>query len=94
MTSVISPASPRAVLSAQAPAQFPAFKPAPASLQHAANSQVIERQQAIENALSAALYFIRLPGTASALHAATGRTNRALTLLKNACTEAKNGDAA
>ncbi len=54
----------------------------------------IANQQAIENALSAALYFIRLPGTASALHAATGRANRALTLLKNACTEAKNGGAA
>ncbi|MEO6319431.1 MAG: hypothetical protein ABIR56_02050 [Polaromonas sp.] len=54
----------------------------------------IANQQAIENALTTALYFIRLPGTPSALHAATGRANRALTLLKNACTEAKNGGAA
>jgi hypothetical protein len=54
----------------------------------------IARQQAIENALSAALYFIRLPGTPSALHAATGRANRALSLLKQSCAEAKIGGAA
>jgi len=54
----------------------------------------IERQQAIENALSAALYFIRLPSTPSGLHAATGRANRALSLLKQACSEAKMGGAA
>ena len=54
----------------------------------------IERQQAIENALSAALYFIRLPSTHSGLHAATGRANRALSLLKQACSEASMGGAA
>jgi hypothetical protein len=54
----------------------------------------IARQQAIENALSAALYFIRLPGTPSALHAATGRANRALSLLKQSCADAKIGGAA
>ncbi len=54
----------------------------------------IERQQAIENALSAALYFIRLPSTESGLRAATGRANRALSMLKQACSEAKIGSAA
>ncbi|NDP61071.1 hypothetical protein [Polaromonas sp.] len=54
----------------------------------------IARQQAIENALTTALYFIRLPGTPSALHAATGRANRALSMLKQACSEAKIGGAA
>lgn len=45
----------------------------------------IERQQAIENALSMALHFVRQPGDAAAnLWAATARTNRALTLLKHA----------
>ena len=45
----------------------------------------IQRQQAIENALSMALYFTRQPGNASAnVWAATARTNRALTLLKHA----------
>jgi hypothetical protein len=45
----------------------------------------VTRQQAIENALSMALYFIRQPGdTASNVWAATARTNRALTLLKQA----------
>lgn len=45
----------------------------------------LERQQAIENALSMALYFIRQPGNCAAnLWAATARANRALTLLKQA----------
>ncbi len=45
----------------------------------------IQRQQAIENALSMALYFMRQPGDSAAnLWAATARTNRALTLLKQA----------
>lgn len=45
----------------------------------------IERQQAIENALSMALHFVRQPGDAAAnLWVATARTNRALTLLKQA----------
>lgn len=45
----------------------------------------IQRQQAIENALSMALYFTRQPGNAAAnVWAATARTNRALTLLKQA----------
>ncbi|MCU1500473.1 MAG: hypothetical protein JWM47_4426 [Acidimicrobiales bacterium] len=45
----------------------------------------IERQAAIENALSMALYFMRRPlGTSADLWAATARTNRALTLLKQA----------
>ena len=49
----------------------------------------IARQQAIENALSAALFHIRQPHTTTALWAATGRANRALAMLKQACAEAK-----
>jgi hypothetical protein len=46
----------------------------------------LERQQAIENALSTALYYVRQPNTSAAtLQAATGRANRALSLLKHAC---------
>jgi hypothetical protein len=46
---------------------------------------LVERQAAIENALTMALYFIRQPGTSAAnLWAATARANRALTLLKQA----------
>lgn len=52
------------------------------------------QQAAIENALSMALYFIRQPHTQSSLHAATGRANRALTLLKTACTDTQTGGAA
>jgi hypothetical protein len=45
----------------------------------------VERQAAIENALTMALYFIRQPGdSANNLWAATARANRALTLLKQA----------
>jgi len=51
------------------------------------NQANIERQQAIENALSAALYFIRLPHTESGLKAATGRAIRAASMLKQACAE-------
>ena len=54
----------------------------------------ITSQQAIENALSMALYFMRLPRTPSAIRAATGRANRALTLLKTACTDTQTGGAA
>lgn len=49
------------------------------------------RQQAIENALSMALWHVRHGDTAQALQAATGRTIRAASLLKQACTEATNG---
>lgn len=49
----------------------------------------LERQQAIENALSTALYYVRQPNTSAAtLRAATGRANRALSLLKHACAAA------
>ena len=51
----------------------------------------IDRQQAIENALTTALYFIRLPATDSGLRAATGRAIRATAMLKQACAEIQNG---
>ena len=54
----------------------------------------IDRQQAIENALSTALYFIRLPSTDSGLRAATGRAIRATAMLKQACAEISNGERA
>ena len=51
-------------------------------------SEPLARQQAIENALTTALYFIRLPHTESGLKAATGRAIRAASMLKQACSEA------
>ena len=54
----------------------------------------IERQHAIEHALRTALFHLRQPHTPAALYAATGRTSRALSLLKQACAEAKKGGAA
>ena len=53
----------------------------------------IDRQQAIENALTTALYFIRLPATDSGLRAATGRAIRAASMLKQACAEIQTGGA-
>lgn len=51
----------------------------------------IERQQAIENALTMALYFVRLPATESGLRAATGRAIRAASMLRQACAESVVG---
>ena len=51
------------------------------------NMPEITQQQAIENALSTALYFIRQPRSTKALQAATGRTMRAASMLKQACGE-------
>ena len=52
----------------------------------AVQEPTIASQQAIENALSMALYYVRQPAHSPAiLQAATARANRALTLLKQAC---------
>jgi hypothetical protein len=59
-----------------------------------ATTPEITRQQAIENALSTALYFIRQPHSTTALQAATGRAMRAASMLKQACSESSiNGRA-
>lgn len=47
----------------------------------------IERQQAIENALSAALWHVRHGTGQISMQAATGRTMRAASMLKQACIE-------
>ena len=56
---------------------------------HSSRAVFIRRvasQQAIENALSMALYYVRQPVHSPAmLQAATARANRALSLLKQAC---------
>ena len=62
-------------------------KAAPLGNTPAIYTNSIERQQAIENALSTALYFIRLPSTESGLKAATVRAIRAASMLKQACAE-------
>ena len=54
----------------------------------------VQRQIAIETALADALYYSRLPYSNRTLRATTARTRRALTLLKQACADAKNGSAA
>ena len=49
----------------------------------------IERQQAIENALSLALYYIRQNESPSNIHAATVKAVRAASMLKQACVESQ-----
>jgi hypothetical protein len=47
----------------------------------------IERQQAIENALSMALHYVRHADTQQAIQAATSKAIRAVSMLKQACAE-------
>ncbi len=49
----------------------------------------IARQQAIENALSAALWHIRHGTDQISIQAATGRAIRAASMLKQACAESR-----
>ena len=93
MTHVISLASARAANPVHTSAQTPTFKPVPARRAPVLDAPALERQQAIENALSMALYFIRLPSTESGLKAATGRAIRAVSMLKQACAESTSGRA-
>ncbi|MBS0408184.1 MAG: hypothetical protein JSS17_17820 [Proteobacteria bacterium] len=67
---------------------------APCMAQPGRTLDPIQRQAAIENALSTALYFMRRTGDAPAdraahLWAATARAHRALSLLKQASTDAR-----
>lgn len=87
MTNVISMASVRAAHSVQTHAQIPAFKPAPVSPERVFKTHAVERQQAIENALSMALHYVRCSETPSNIHAATVKALRAVSMLKQACAE-------
>lgn len=59
----------------------------PTSTPTTGTTPAIARHQAIENALSMALWHIRHGDTIEAIQAATGRTVRAASMLKQACTE-------
>jgi len=76
MTNVISP-----------PARKAGNTAAPAAITTASELGSIERQQALENALSMALYHVRHGSTGQALDAAMGKAFRAASMLKQACTE-------
>ena len=52
------------------------------------NTSPLARQQAIENALSMALYHVRQSDTPHSIQLATGRAIRAASMLKQACAEA------
>lgn len=85
MTNVISLASLRAANPVQTSAQIPQFTQAsnaPMSGMH-----TVERQQAIENALSIALYHVRHGSSLAAMRTATAKAIRAASMLKQACAE-------
>ena len=87
MTNVISLASPRAAHCVQTSAHIPTFKTSPASPALVPGAPAVERQQAIENALSMALHYIRHGEHPNNIHAATVKALRAATMLKQACAE-------
>ena len=85
MTKVIHLASPRAGTRVARTVQTHAH---PVPTTDNAPRDPVARQAAIENALTMALYFIRQPTeTGMEVFAATARTNRALSLLKQASKE-------
>lgn len=83
MTNVISPASRCAGVSVQSSAQSPAAIDG--------TTDGIARQQAIDNALYLALYYIRENEPPSNIHAATVKAVRAASMLKRACAESTHG---
>lgn len=83
MTTVIHLPSPRAGTRVHSSAQSPAFS--------TGKTDGIARQQAIENALSLALYHVRNGDTIDAIRTATAKAIRAASMLKQACSESSNG---
>ena len=61
---------------------------------NAAPLGTVARQQAIENALSMALHYIRTTDTQHGIQAATGKAIRAVAMLKQACSELNLGEVA
>ena len=86
MTNVITLASPRAGTRVHMSAQSPAFT--------TGKTDGIARQQAIENALSTALWHVRNGSGPISLAAATGRAIRAASMLKQASADMNSGVAA
>lgn len=85
MSKVTHLASPRAGARVHAHALPPAPATAPIGLHLERTPSPVQRQAAIENALTMALYFVRQPGDlATNLWAATARANRAFALLTQA----------
>lgn len=83
MTKVIHLSSPRAGTRVHSSAPSPTFT--------TGKTDGIARQQAIENALSLALYYIREKESPKNIHAATVKAVRAASMLKQACTESAIG---
>lgn len=56
-----------------------------------ANAPTLERQQAIENALNMALFYVRTTDTPQGMRAAMVKAMRAATMLKQSCAESSIG---
>ncbi len=78
MTNIVTLPRPRAGVTVLTPAQSPIVPTFP---QH----EAIARHQAIENALSMALYHLRHGDNIEAIRCATAKATRAASLLKHAC---------
>ena len=85
MTNVISLASPRAANSVHLCGPSPQLESVTTSPAPAPQTHGVERQQAIENALSMALYHIRRGSDLDAMRNATAKAIRAASMLKQAC---------
>ena len=85
MTNVIPLASPRAATSVHLCGTSPQLESVIASRAPAPQTHGVERQQAIENALSMALYHIRRGSDLDAMRNATAKAIRAASMLKQAC---------
>jgi hypothetical protein len=89
MTNVITLASQRAANTVQMSAQAPTFKSTPGHTDLAPGTPAVERQRAIENALSMALYHVRHGHGLAAIRTATAKAVRAASMLKQACVESQ-----
>ena len=85
MTIVIPVASRRAANSVHLCGPSPQLESVTASPAPAPQTHGVERQQAIENALSMALYHIRRGSDLDAMRNATAKAIRAASMLKQAC---------
>ena len=91
MTNVISLGSRCAANSVQSSAHMPRLESATASPAPALQAHTVERQQAIENALAMALFYVRHGSDLDAMRNATAKAIRAASMLKQACSASAIG---
>lgn len=85
MTIVISLATRCAANSVQSSAHIPQLESATATRAPVLQPHTVARQQAIENSLSMALFYVRHGSDLDAIRNATAKAIRAASMLKQAC---------